>query len=265
MKIYCEDRPMKLGINGDFSRIEHIKEWGFDYFEINFSILEAMTDGEFDDLCRRVRKSGIKAETACSLFPNDVQIYALEPEKLDSYLTKGCERFRKVGGEVLVFGSGKSRNVPETMCLKEAKERFVAILQKVADIAAEYGLSAVVEPLSFTATNFIHTAAEEMELITAADRKNLGGFIDFYHSYMNHEKLSDLDILKGKMIHAHIARSDPDRMCPTEADMKDCIAIAVKLKELGYNDRLTFEAGFKPDVPSMLPQIQNVLNLFRAL
>jgi sugar phosphate isomerase/epimerase len=110
----------------------------------------------------------------------------------------------------------------------------------------------------------INTIADGIRIKRAVDRKNLGCLVDFFHAYSNGEDLSSLDELRpGELIHAHIARPNPDRGNPGEEDLPVLIAWRDKLREIGYDGRLSVECVWKPDFDSAAAETAKVMKIFQ--
>jgi sugar phosphate isomerase/epimerase len=89
------------------------------------------------------------------------------------YLVELGEACADLGGELLVFGSPKQRNLPAGMTgddgLAHAEEVFRGALPALAD----RGVKLCLEPLTPKETNFINTCAEAQELIDRIGHPNL--------------------------------------------------------------------------------------------
>jgi len=74
-----------------------------------------------------------------------------------------------MGGEILVWGSPKQRNLEDGWDYGEAQKRAADALHQVADAAGAAGVTIAMEPLGRKETNFLTTAAETVELIQMID------------------------------------------------------------------------------------------------
>ncbi len=190
-----------------------------------------------------VKASGIPTPTFNLLFPKTIDLMTASDEEITGYLELAMSRVQKLGGDLAVFGSGKSRNRPENMSYGEAFRRLVHVAQLTAEVAGRYGVTIAMEPLNRSETNTINSLAEGACLVAAADHPNLTLLADYFHIAKDGEPVSDV-VRLGGVAHVHIAAGT--RYYPTEAD--DGIVSFVKaLKTVGYDDRMSLEG--KSDDP----------------
>ena len=87
--------------------------------------------------------------------------------------------------------------------------------------------------------------------------------LDLFHFFMNGEDLSVIDGLRpGELGHIHIARPNADRGCPRESDRQTIGEWAKKLKEYGYDGRISLEYVRGADQASELAEAAGVLKIF---
>ncbi len=237
---------MKIGICTSVENIKKMEAMGYDYIEPAVAGTAGMTEEDFLKAEEMVSGSGIRCEAFNVLFPGDIKLTGpvVDKEKISAYLEKAFDRIHRLGAEVVVFGSGGARRVPEGFAPEAAFDQLVEAARLVGDVAARYGLTIAIEPLNTGETNIINSVAEGLHLVQTVDHPQIKLLADFYHMRMENE---GMDVLRdtGKILrHTHIANSN-GRIYPqvaTEDTYDDFFAC---LKAGGYAGRMSVEAGTK--------------------
>jgi sugar phosphate isomerase/epimerase len=84
-------------------------------------------------------------------------------------LTEACD---DLGGELMVFGSPKQRNLAPGMTQAEGLDHAEEVFRAVLPALAEHGVRLCLEPLTPQETNFLNTCAQAQELIDRIDHPN---------------------------------------------------------------------------------------------
>jgi len=164
-------------------RVAH--ECGFNGIEIVtsklVSYLEQNTDG---DLNAMLKKYGI--QPVCI---NDIcHVETDDKEKFDGIL-KETHRLSKIAQEI---GCPYIQLVPllalEGRPWSEIRDITGKNIQKMADIAAEYGISFQMEPVAWSP---IHSLSKCLDMMTVADRDNVKMGLDFWHLWAGGETTPD--------------------------------------------------------------------------
>lgn len=243
---------MRFGVCRGVEALEDIKtaaKAGFDYIETGFSGLSRCSEEEFEAFAAALKENDIKCEASNGFLPRDYKVVGEEfdEEKIAAYIEKGMERGAKVGLQVVVFGSGKARAVPDGMSFAEAYKQLVYFLGEVAaPIAARYGVTVVTEPLRKDESNIIHTIKEGVMLGAATGRENVGGLGDIYHMVGAGDTYDDVRELKGSLLHSHISNPNgngvKNRTYPADAAEFDYKGFIDALEFAGC-PRCSVEAG----------------------
>jgi sugar phosphate isomerase/epimerase len=225
--------------------IEKGKESGFDYVELPLAQIVDLNDREFSSLKERVGISGLKCEVCNNFFPGHVRLTgnAVDYGKIEEYLNKALGRAAQLGVKVIVFGSPKSKNVPEGYPMDKAWSQLVELLKTIDPLVRTRGITVVIEPLNKMESNIINTAAEGLKLVKAIDRENIKLLIDYYHLVM--EKENPEIILDAGSYIKHIHFANPTgRVYPIEAE-DGYVRFMNLLKRIGYEGRMSVEAYTK--------------------
>jgi fructoselysine 3-epimerase len=124
---------------------------------------------------------------------------------------------------------------------KQAWEWSTAALSEIADKAARFDVTLVIEPVSFD-TNFVDKGEEAIEMMEEVNKPNVKLMFDTFHTLYRKEPSSDYIYRMGKNLrHMHI--SDNNRLPPGQG-RGDFISVINALKDIDFDGYLTMELGF---------------------
>ncbi len=239
---------MRLGIGGDYNKVQMVKEAGFDFFEYNVAQLSKLTDEEYDLFKKRVDELKFYAETMCVMLPPEIKVTgdAVDLENIvKPYLELVIKRAHGLGCKKFVFGSSRSRNMPEGFWdRRKAYDQIVEFLRIAADMMEPYGMEIVIEPCPNPDNNILNFVAEGHYVMKLVDKKNVKLLADTYLMQSNFESLWEIYAYVDALDHIHI--SSPDRQIPYEGDGFDYAELFKVLKESKYDSSITIEA-FHPE------------------
>jgi fructoselysine 3-epimerase len=124
---------------------------------------------------------------------------------------------------------------------KQAWEWSTAALSEIADKAAKFDVTLVIEPVSFD-TNFVDKGEEAIEMMEEVNKPNVKLMFDTFHTLYRKEPSSDYIYRMGKNLH-HIHISDNNRLPPGQG-RGDFISVINALKDIDFDGYLTMELGF---------------------
>jgi len=204
-----------------------------------------LNDGEFSSLKERVDFSGIKCEVCNNFFPGRIRLTgdAVDPYKVEEYLDKALGRAAQLGVQVIVFGSSKSKNVPEGYPMDKAWSQLVALLSFIDPLVRAKGITVVIEPICKLESNIINTAGEGLQLSREVDRENIKLLVDYYHLVMEKEDPTIILDAGSCIKHIHFAKP-AGRVYPVEAE-DGYVRFINLLKHIGYEGRISVEAYTK--------------------
>lgn len=215
---------------------------GFDYVELPLAQMAALDDAAFSVLAERVEASGLKCESCNNFFPPRIRLTgdAVDYGEVEAYLDAALERAARLGVKIIVFGSPKSKNVPDGFPMDRARSQLVELLRRVDPLVAAKGITVVIEPLCRLESNIINTAAEGLKLVRSAEREHVRLLIDYYHLVMEQED-PDIVLEAGAWIrHTHFANPD-GRTYPARAE-DGYLRFLDRLARIGYAGRMSVEA-----------------------
>lgn len=252
---------MKFGLCSGLDKMAQAKQLGYDYLELAVNSIAAMTDEEFDAALAQAKEIGLPVPSFNCLFPGSIALLAPETtdQEIADYLHGAFKRVQALGGKVVVFGSGRSRNRPDGMDYGAAFRRLVEVARIIGDIAGQYGITAVVEPLNRSETNTINSMAEGAALVAAANHPHMKLLCDYYHVARDNEPLTDI-VRLGGVAHTHIATLE-GRRHPVEEGPDQFRLFFRCLRETNYQGLMSVE-GKTDDLAADAPR---TLKLLRKL
>lgn len=227
-------------------KLEILKKHGYQAYETSFSALTNAQDYKIAALAQKARELGMTCVSFNGMFPSDIPLLGGREvySRVGEYLDATYEKAEPLGSPTIVLGSGKAREIPEGMSANEAKERFEALLADViAPFAKEKGIVIAIEELRAEECNFINNCREAMEIIRDVNCPEIQLLIDYYHSMLGGDRLTDI-IGFGKAIrHVHIASPKNKRRYPNIDDVGDCRSFFAALRGAGYDGAVSLEGS----------------------
>ncbi|MCZ7645485.1 MAG: sugar phosphate isomerase/epimerase [Planctomycetota bacterium] len=234
---------MRIGICGSIEQSAQLKEFGADFVEENVQrLLLPQAEEETYAKAREAFPDPVLPVPAANCFlPGALKCVgpAVDREALLRYAEHAFMRAHDIGLEVIVFGSGGSRAIPEGFDREKAKAQFVALLKDLGPLAEGLGVHVVVEPLNRGECNFINSLADGAELVRAAGHPHIRLLADFFHMLREDEPPEAIDEFGSLLRHVHLAEK-AQRTAPGVAG-DDFLPYLEALKRVGYADLISIE------------------------
>lgn len=232
---------MRYGICTGLENLGLLENLGYDYIEVSVTAAMKLEPEVLERYQKQLKESKVKCEAFNILFPKTMELIDgnTGEEELKEYLHKAMSLIKSLGGEVVVFGSGKCRRCPDHLSYGEAYQKLVEVYRLTGEIAKEYGVYVVIEPLSRKETNMICTMAEGAILASDVAHPNVGLLSDYFHVAANHDCIEDIETIK-QFGHIHIA-SGNGRRYPLTEEGEEYGAFIKALKQVGYEGRISIE------------------------
>lgn len=233
---------VRLGICSSIENIEIIAEVGYSYIETAVNSMVELTQDEFEKYLEKVNSSKINIEACNGLFPGNIKLVGdeLDYDQVKKYISDALDRVSQLGVDIVVFGSGGSRRIPEGYDRIKAKEQFIKVIKIVGEEASKYNITIVLEPLNKAETNLLNSVREGLELVKEVAHPNIKLLADYYHMRRESENLNILNDATAYIKHCHIAHGQT-RQYPSSED-KDKYAEFIKLlNQNKYEGRISIE------------------------
>jgi len=242
-------RGIRIGVCTGPEDAALLKEGGCDYVEAGVRSFLKPDEAEWTPSVD-LETLPLRIESYNGFLPGDLKItgLAVDLERLKTYVTRACERAKRVGSSVIVWGSGGSRKIPDGWDRAKAEEQYVAALGLAGPIAAANGLVLALENLPTRETNIANTTVEAMGYIRKAAAEGIALMVDLRHFTTMNEPLENLDACKDLLVHSHVGDPlvNPDRL-------KQQLG---RLKANGYAARMSIEGGVKDLENGLKPAVE---------
>ncbi len=199
----------------------------------------AVFQASFDAICA----AGLHYPVANCFVPADLKITGPEVDSsaLQAYAATVMERAEMAGVEVVVFGSGGARRIPEGFDALRAHDQLVAFCRMVATMARDHSVTVVVEPLNKTECNVLNSVAECAALVREVAHPSIRLLVDAYHLMRENDLYEDIVRHGDLLAHVHIA-TVPQRLAPG-AEPCDFSSFFGALADACYTGRVSIEGN----------------------
>jgi len=235
---------VRVGYCTNLRNLEAAKAAGFEYVELSATEIAGLSDAEFDAAAARIKALGIATPVANLFLPATLKVTGpqIDAEAQLAHVRKVFTRLAAVGTQLVVFGSGGARRVPDGFAKEEAFKQLVDFGRRAAREARASGITIAIEPLRKQETNIINSAAEGLELVTAIGDPNFQLMIDFYHLASEQEDPAIILRARDHLRHLHVA-NPTGRVFPQKWEEFDYAPFFANLKAIGYDKRISVEGS----------------------
>ena len=242
----AQQRSVQVGYCTSVKNVAAAKAAGFDYVEVSTTEIAALSDADFEKALQDVRQVGLPTPAANLFLPATLKVTgpAIDPEQQMAHVRKAFTRLSRLGTQIVVFGSGGARRVPDGFSKDEGFTQLVEFGKRIAPEARSHGITVAIEPLRREETNIINSAAEGLALVEAINDPNFQLMIDFYHLASEKENPAIVSRAKDHLRHLHMA-NPTGRVFPLAWDEFDCAPFFATLRQAGYSQRISVEASTK--------------------
>lgn len=252
---------MKLGVCCSPEEAQSLPVGVVDFIEVNVQrdLVPEQEEAGFRPLLDRMAALPLPVYSANCFLPATLKSTGPEADldRIEAYAAVAFARARQVGIQIIVFGSGGSRQVPDGFPMERAREQLIEVLARIAPVAAGHQVTLVVEPLGRGECNFIHTLAEGAEVVRAVAHPAVRLLADFYHMAWNDEPAENLAMGADLLAHTHVAEK-ARRTAPGQ-DGDDFRPHIRQLAAAGYLGAIAMECHFPGGLNKDLPRAVEAL------
>src|SRR3977135_2913777 len=111
----AQQRSVQVGYCTSVKNIAAAKGAGFDYVEVSTTEIAALSDADFEKTLQDARQVALPTPAANLFLPATLKVTgpAIDREQQMAHVRKAFGRLSRLGTEVVVFGSGGARRVPD--------------------------------------------------------------------------------------------------------------------------------------------------------
>jgi len=217
---------------------------GFSFLEINVIPCADADESELSAVKAALLKNKLVTKRAFILFPGDMKVVG--PEKNENtirdYLQNVTAKLKALGVDVIVFGSGGARQIPDGFPYDEAFTQFCDTARLAAELASVQGIKIALEHLNPKDCNLLVTVEETIKAIREVNHPNLGLTFDIYHIDDTGDDIKNVVKAKDVLFHSHTA-IPVSRLYPTPEDMDSLREYFAILKSAGYDGTVSIEGN----------------------
>lgn len=230
---------------GDFlPYIEKVKKLGFDVLEVACGAFDQDADETFRELRRASEYHGLLLSGGYGPRPEH-NLASPDASAVERTFAFYADVFRKmelagidrIGGALysywpVDFASGFDKAADT--------ERSVKNMRRLADLAADRGVTLCMESLNRFEGYMINESNEDVDYVKAVDKPNVKAMLDTFHMNIEEDSLTGaIEKTKGFLGHFHVGEAN--RRCPYAGGRMDWAAIGDALRGIGYDGYVVME------------------------
>ena len=231
------------GMGPDEANLKCVHDCKYDYVELSMVDIMNKSDNAFDVLSCRLHADKIQCLVVYLFFPWQLKIVGDEAdhEIINTYVERAVKRASLLNVKKIIVGSGTSRLIPTGYCRKKATSEFSNVIRKIHEVACNYEIETIIEPMCSDETNLINTVNDACSFIADMNLSGVTTMIDAFHFEKNKEDYNLIYDCKDLIRHIHVARND--RTFPNKR--KDVELLLKFLTEINYDETVSVEAKTK--------------------
>lgn len=233
---------MQIGLVASPAEITTAVE-GLDYIEtlVQSSLVPLADEAVFAARLDQARACPLPVLAANCLFPGEMKTTGpdVDADALADYVAVVMARAQRTGMRHIVYGSGRSRTVPDGFDHARAADQIVAHLKRWGAIAADHGITLVLEPLNAEECNIVTTVGEGAELVRRADHPAVRLLADTYHMARDGDDPGAIRAAGDLIVHAHCGEGNGRG--PIGSTGEDHRPYFRALKDAGYDGGVSIE------------------------
>jgi sugar phosphate isomerase/epimerase len=244
----------EIGVCTSLKNASELASSGYHFIEegVGGFLMPLQSEEEFLVRLQEAKLSPVPVKACNSFIPGNLKSVGPEAvhDEILAYAETAFRRAQMAGVELIVFGSGGSRRIPEGFPEADARQQFIALGRAMGTIAGKYNVTVVLEPLNRNEVNFINTLTEGAAIVEEIGHPHFRLLADIYHMLMEDESAENI-IQYGHLIkHVHVAEKQ-ERSIPGTFN-EDLSSYYNALKRINYKGRISIEGRWK-DMPSQAP------------
>lgn len=223
-------------------------EAGFDAFEISPTIPRQLSQSDIRSLKSSLDRYDIPFAGFTSIYPPEMILASKSRtarRKSILHTKRLIETASSLEGRHMVWGSGRSRNIPKDVPFKRGFGWLIDLLKESGTLADEEGIKIAIEPQNRFESTIIHNVREALSLAKLVKHDSIGVVYDTFHTSLEEDSFTKPILLAGKRL-AAVHVSDCNRKIPGKGHI-NFAPIFESLKRVHYEGYVSLEAILEKD------------------
>lgn len=247
---------MKFGVCCSLGQARLVLDAGFDYVELPAGqLFGGVEEPDWAQL------EGLSIEATNLFVHGDLRLVGPDKGDVRGYAERLIPRAAKAGVQTMVIGSGGARRAPAGYDLDTAEDDFLDSASLCSKIAAEHGIVIAPESLRPEETNVGCFLGDFARML---NYRGVAYTADSYHVLNQPGAFPEsAEFWKSELpftpVHVHL--SNKERTWQV-ADAEELSGFVARLKELGYDGRVSLECSwgdFEKELPEALNQVRELI------
>jgi sugar phosphate isomerase/epimerase len=228
---------------GELSQVVQAAAEGFEFVEAIGSLVADMSGEQFLLHKERVAAEGLPF-TACAVpLPAEVRVTqrGFNLYAWMEHLKRTTQRMADLGCKRLLWSDGRARVFPVEGELTGLKEQVLQFLFMLCEVAANFQITVLVEPLGPRRTNFLNSMQEVGEFLPRVGKQNLSSLISLRELEPIGLPIARLADYRDLIDYVHMENpraQEGSRVCPRPSDGCDYRPFLHALKDMGYSGEI---------------------------
>jgi sugar phosphate isomerase/epimerase len=254
-----------IGCCVSMDRVATLEQARADYYELPVAstVMAAIDEPAFAGLLDQTSTYRLPPRAFNVFLPAELPVVgaSVDRDGLDRYVPVAFDRVRRLGGRIVVFGSGRARSIPATFSRDAALDQLAAFLRWTSALAGECGIGLALEPLRRPESNVFNSLHEGAAFIRQRGLADVRLVADLFHMMEEGEPLTVLQEHADLIAHAHIA--DRDRRPPGLGDYP-LVEFFRGLRQSGYGGDCSIECTWTDFSGQIAPALAHTRQAARA-
>jgi sugar phosphate isomerase/epimerase len=241
---------MAIGWCARIERGGDVKRVGYDFLEVALAPMNLEDDQSYRTAKAAASATPLATPVFNQFLPKSMYVVGpdVDRDRVVRYLERVADIAQAADGEIVVFGSGWARNVPEGWSRERADDQFLEMVGWSTDALKGTGVTLALEAQNHTETNYMTTIADAVRLAKLVNHPAVRVIADIYHLYMEPEPFDIVTDAADWIVHVHL--SDVERKTPGTGTY-DFQPLFDRLRASGYAGRLSVECMTEIPEPEM--------------
>jgi sugar phosphate isomerase/epimerase len=224
----------------DLSQVERAASDDFDFVQPTQDLAANLSREQLIQQKARIHEGGIPFKVCAVPLPSDVWVTqkGFNIYVWMEHLKSAVHRMAELGCRKLVWSDGKARILPVEGPTAGPKEQVHQFLYMLCRVAADFGMTVLIEPLGPRRTNFLNTMKEMAGFLSRIKVENISALVSLRE--LEHIGLPVSNLADYRQLIDHVQMDNPcfydgERVCPRPKDGYEYSPFLQALKEIGYS------------------------------